>query len=260
MCRRLLIPMLFLLALPASAKVQWVEPPPKERSVSKTFEIVRWRGEHGYATEDTAVAILRSDSLEGEWHFRGGDYRRAPTSYLRLWGKAGSNDVLASFACEDAEANCAALRARAEHQAEDRALTGAMWPPPPPPPPPPMPPPPPDAPPQPPSAVMPLSFDVHTDPTCQLCGPPIYPRVPLEAGIGGTVELLLTYDVDGYVRGAEVALSSGNAELDAAAKAAVLGWKLQPATINGANVAGQVKVPVKFVPELGPTSSGAGGG
>jgi protein TonB len=76
---------------------------------------------------------------------------------------------------------------------------------------------------------------------------PTYPRGPLTEGITGTVELELLVGVDGRVLEARVVRSSGNRQLDSAARDTVLRqWRFQPATHDGVPVQALGRLPVVF--------------
>jgi protein TonB len=76
---------------------------------------------------------------------------------------------------------------------------------------------------------------------------PTYPREPLNEGITGTVELELLIGVDGRVLEARVVRSSGNRQLDSAARDTVLRqWRFQPATRDGVPVQALGRLPVVF--------------
>lgn len=76
---------------------------------------------------------------------------------------------------------------------------------------------------------------------------PTYPRDPLNEGITGTVELELLVGVDGRVLEARVVRSSGNRQLDSAARDTVLRqWRFQPATHDGVPVQALGRLPVVF--------------
>ncbi len=76
---------------------------------------------------------------------------------------------------------------------------------------------------------------------------PIYPRGPLMAGIEGTVQLRVLVDTNGSVLDVQVERSSGNRELDAAAREQVLRhWLFQPAQRNGVPMQAWGRVPIVF--------------
>ena len=74
-------------------------------------------------------------------------------------------------------------------------------------------------------------------------GAPDYPRELRAAKIGGTVEVTVTIDAAGRVKAARSL--SGPQLLRAAAEAAVMRWRYQPAMLNGAPV--QTETSVRFV-------------
>ncbi len=65
---------------------------------------------------------------------------------------------------------------------------------------------------------------------------PAYPRGAGLRGEQGTVEMLVTIGAGGQVSSAEVAVSSGHADLDRTAQRAVLGWHFHPAMRGGVAV------------------------
>ena len=76
---------------------------------------------------------------------------------------------------------------------------------------------------------------------------PDYPRMALRRGITGTVLLQVLVGIDGRPLDVTVAKSSGNRELDEAARAQVLRrWSFQPATKNGQAVQAIGMVPIEF--------------
>ncbi len=76
--------------------------------------------------------------------------------------------------------------------------------------------------------------------------PPAYPEAARQAGMQGTVALLVRVGADGSAQSVVVVLSSGFALLDRAALAAVSGWVFQPALRAGVPVAGQAPVGLRF--------------
>ena len=77
--------------------------------------------------------------------------------------------------------------------------------------------------------------------------PPRYPPEEMRRGVTGTVTLELTYDANGVVTDVEITKSSGNRNLDRAAKQAAMRWKVNPGTRGGVKVAGRAKTDVQFV-------------
>jgi protein TonB len=76
---------------------------------------------------------------------------------------------------------------------------------------------------------------------------PIYPRDALRDGITGTVELELLVGVDGSVLQVRITRSSGNRQLDNAARDQVLrNWRFQPALRGGIAVQALGRVPIVF--------------
>jgi len=78
---------------------------------------------------------------------------------------------------------------------------------------------------------------------------PAYPRLSRRLGEQGMVWLLVRVDADGRPESVEVERLSGHARLDAAALAAVRGWRFVPARRAGRAVAAEVRVPIKFALE-----------
>lgn len=77
--------------------------------------------------------------------------------------------------------------------------------------------------------------------------PPAYPRAEIRNGVGGTVLLRVLVDVDGRPLEVVVLDSSGNRNLDRAARENVLkNWLFQPAMRDGQPVQAYGKVPVVF--------------
>jgi protein TonB len=76
---------------------------------------------------------------------------------------------------------------------------------------------------------------------------PTYPPIALRDGITGTVELELLVGVDGRVVEVHVTHSSGNRQLDNAAREQVLrSWRFQPAMRDGVAVQALGRVPIMF--------------
>ena len=76
---------------------------------------------------------------------------------------------------------------------------------------------------------------------------PTYPRNALRAGITGTVLLQVLVGTDGRAVEVKVAQSSGNRELDEAARAQVLKrWSFRPATRDGQAIQALGMVPIEF--------------
>ena len=76
---------------------------------------------------------------------------------------------------------------------------------------------------------------------------PTYPRMAMKRGITGTVLLQVLVGIDGRPLEVTVAQSSGNRELDEAARAQVLRrWSFQPASKNGQAVQAIGMVPIEF--------------
>lgn len=77
--------------------------------------------------------------------------------------------------------------------------------------------------------------------------PPPYPRDALREGIEGTVQLRVLVDETGHVLEVQIERSSGDHELDIAAREHVLRrWLFQPAQRNGVPMRAWGRVPVRF--------------
>ncbi len=76
---------------------------------------------------------------------------------------------------------------------------------------------------------------------------PPYPRDALRSDIEGTVQLRVLVDTNGAVLDVRIERSSGNRELDAAARDQVLRhWMFQPAQRNGVRMQAWGRVPIVF--------------
>jgi TonB family protein len=75
---------------------------------------------------------------------------------------------------------------------------------------------------------------------------PQYPVSALEQGLSGTVMVAVNVGLNGAAQAVEVKTSSGVAELDQAAVAAVSEWKFSPATQGTAALASWFEFPVRF--------------
>jgi len=75
---------------------------------------------------------------------------------------------------------------------------------------------------------------------------PEYPVSALEQGLQGTAVLSIYVGLSGAAEKVEVRSSSGAAELDASALAAVSQWTFDPASQGGAAVASWFELPVRF--------------
>jgi periplasmic protein TonB len=73
-----------------------------------------------------------------------------------------------------------------------------------------------------------------------------YPTLLRDAGIGGTVEVLLWLQADGSIHRAALGRTSGHADLDAAALRVVEVMRLSPARNRATAVAVMVSIPVVF--------------
>jgi protein TonB len=77
--------------------------------------------------------------------------------------------------------------------------------------------------------------------------PPIYPAAALNARLQGRVVVLVTVKDDGSVGAAKIHASSGHADFDASALAAVGQWRFKPAIRNGQAVQFEILAPINFV-------------
>ena len=75
---------------------------------------------------------------------------------------------------------------------------------------------------------------------------PVYPSSALENNLAGTVLLSVYVGASGQTEKIETKTSSGVAELDEAARAAVTQWKFSPAMQGSAGLASWFEVPVRF--------------
>jgi protein TonB len=88
---------------------------------------------------------------------------------------------------------------------------------------------------------------IRTTPVYAVDTPP--PEYPLEvacAGVGGRAVLSVRIGKDGRPADITLKQSSGNAELDEAAQAAVRGWQFRAATTNGQPIETVIDVPMTF--------------
>src|SRR5690242_17123203 len=77
-----------------------------------------------------------------------------------------------------------------------------------------------------------------------------YPRNLLRAGIGGTVQLEFTVDVDGKVVPGSIQVDAATIPaLADAAKSAVTEIRFKPGTVNGTPVRARVVLPITFKPQ-----------
>ena len=77
--------------------------------------------------------------------------------------------------------------------------------------------------------------------------PPAYPRDALRNGIEGTVQLRVLVDETGHVLDVQIERSSGDHQLDTAAREHVLRrWLFQPAQRNGVPMRAWGRVPIEF--------------
>ena len=99
----------------------------------------------------------------------------------------------------------------------------------------------------------PVAVGASSPPSAVQTPPPTYPEALACNGIGGTVQLRIRIETDGRIGDVQVQNSSGNAELDAAAQAAVRDWTFNPARQAGKPVAQWIAVPMTFhVPQPRP--------
>jgi protein TonB len=99
----------------------------------------------------------------------------------------------------------------------------------------------------------PVAVGASSPPSAVQTPPPTYPEALACNGVGGTVQLRIRIGTDGRIGETQVQKSSGNAELDAAAQAAVREWTFNPAKQAGKPVAQWIAVPMTFhVPQPRP--------
>lgn len=91
-----------------------------------------------------------------------------------------------------------------------------------------------------PEPPAPVPDPVFLPPSLKEDRAPVYPQAVRRACIEGTVRVRVEVEADGSVRGAGVAVSSGNAFLDSAAVEAAVAWVFLPATEDGRAVASVV--------------------
>ncbi len=98
------------------------------------------------------------------------------------------------------------------------------------------------------AAIVPLAFAAagREPPVPVRTVAPEYPRELKESGVSGIVTVKVTIDEQGNVSEADVVKSS-NESFDRFATAALRKWKFKPGKQDGAAVAMQVTIPVKFV-------------
>ena len=103
------------------------------------------------------------------------------------------------------------------------------------------------------TAPAPVASGASSPPSAVDTPPPAYPEALACNGVGGTVQLRIRIEADGRIRQTEIQTGSGNAELDAAAQAAVRDWTFNPAKQAGRPVAQWIAVPMTFhVPQPRP--------
>ena len=99
----------------------------------------------------------------------------------------------------------------------------------------------------------PVAVGASSPPSAVQTPPPTYAEALACNGVGGTVQLRIRIETDGRIGDVQVQNSSGNAELDAAAQAAVRDWTFNPARQAGKPVAQWIAVPMTFhVPQPRP--------
>jgi TonB family protein len=86
---------------------------------------------------------------------------------------------------------------------------------------------------------------------------PVYPASALANQEGGSVAFSVEVDDSGRVSSVRILMSSGYDDLDAAAIAAVLGWKFVPATEEGHPVKGSTIIALAFQPPAVPINGSA---
>ena len=86
----------------------------------------------------------------------------------------------------------------------------------------------------------------YVPPSFRLRYKPPYPEEARARRLEGTVLLLVSLDATGHVTAAALQRTCGHGILDRAALAAVRSWLFEPARQNGAAIAGQVEIPIRF--------------
>lgn len=94
--------------------------------------------------------------------------------------------------------------------------------------------------------VAPEDPSGSTDITIRSSPAPRYPPAAFRAGIEGEVRVRVDVDANGNATDVWVETSSGNSDLDRAAKDAARRWTFHPATVDGKPASGRIVVPVTF--------------
>lgn len=95
-------------------------------------------------------------------------------------------------------------------------------------------------------AAAPAGPVIVTEPRYRHTAPPQYPAAAVEMGVQGTVILEARVNILGKPTALRILQTSGSADLDQAAVAAVQAWEFEPTIQNGIAVESAVRVPVKF--------------
>lgn len=78
---------------------------------------------------------------------------------------------------------------------------------------------------------------------------PKYPIEALRNNASGTVQLRVNIDSEGKPDKISIESSSGNRDLDKAAKTAVSQWRFSPKTENGTQISSEILIPIEFKAE-----------
>jgi len=97
-----------------------------------------------------------------------------------------------------------------------------------------------------PAAGPPAARVTSAVPQGEQCRPPAYPAVAQRRHLEGRVVVRVRIDVDGHVKAAEIAQSSGHEVLDEAALEAVRTWTFEPAHEGTRAVESFLNVPFRF--------------
>ncbi|WP_242107424.1 energy transducer TonB [Luteimonas aquatica] len=89
-------------------------------------------------------------------------------------------------------------------------------------------------------------YGASVDIASKNANPPVYPAEARQAGIEGTVVIIVRVDRDGKFLRAFVERSSKNRQLDQAALEAARHWRYYPTIINGEHQRGRIRIPVDF--------------
>ncbi len=90
------------------------------------------------------------------------------------------------------------------------------------------------------------AVSVEVPPRAESLVQPAYPEAARKVGVEGKAIVEVTVGADGAVLGCSLATSSGNSDLDQAAKGAAQGSRFAPGTKDGKPVEMKVKIPFQF--------------